>query len=77
MISHCVRDCRGAERPPRERRLKAGKMLQWSILSESRSSYAAHVSPTVAQIMAVSKRTGCVVFGSKFLQASLKESGLP
>ena len=27
--------------------------------------------------MAVSKRTGCVVFGSKFLQARRKESGLP
>ena len=27
--------------PPRERRLKAGKMLQWSILSESLSSFAA------------------------------------
>ena len=27
--------------PPRERRLKAGKMLQWSILSESPSSFAA------------------------------------
>ena len=29
--------------PPRERRLKAGKMLQWSILSESPISYAAKV----------------------------------
>ena len=28
-------------RPPRERRLKAGKMLWWSILSESPSSCAA------------------------------------
>ena len=28
-------------RPPRERRLKAGKMLQWSILSESPRSCAA------------------------------------
>ena len=28
-------------RRPRERRLKAGKMLQWSILSESPSSCAA------------------------------------
>ena len=31
-------------RPPRERRLKAGKMLQWSILSESPSSCAAKAS---------------------------------
>ena len=32
-----------AKQPSRERRLKAGKMLQWSILSESPSSYAAKV----------------------------------
>ena len=31
----------GCGRPLRERRLQAGKMLQWSILSESPSSYAA------------------------------------
>ena len=35
---------RRRSRPPRERRLKAGKMLRWSILSESPSSCAAKAS---------------------------------
>ncbi len=35
------RQWKGAKQPPRERRLKAGKMLRWSILSESPSSCAA------------------------------------
>ena len=39
-----VRDCRGAKRPPRERRLKAGKTVLWTVLSESPSSYAAKAS---------------------------------
>ena len=33
--------------------------------------------PTVAQMIAVSNRTGCVSLGSKTLQASLKDMGLP
>lgn len=32
---------------------------------------------TVAHMIALSNRTGCVVFGSKHFIASLKEQGLP
>ena len=38
---------------------------------------AGHMSPTVAQMTALSNRTGWVVRGSNTLQASLKEQGLP
>ena len=41
----------------RERRLQAGKMLQWSILSESPSSYAAKASknvPTIDNLLVLS-----------------------
>ena len=40
-VAPSMEGCR--RQPPRERRLKAGKMLQWSILSESPSSFAAKV----------------------------------
>ena len=41
----------------RERRLQAGKMLQWSILSESPSSYAAKAgknAPTIDNLLVLS-----------------------
>lgn len=34
-----------------------------------------HIIATVAEIIAVSKSTGCVFRGSTFIQANLKESG--
>ena len=38
---------------------------------------AGHIKPTVAQMIAVSNRTGWVVLMSKTLHASLKDKGLP
>ena len=45
----------------RERRLQAGKMLQWSILSESPSSYAAKAGkniPTIDNLLVLSELFG-------------------
>ncbi|WP_156947485.1 hypothetical protein [Ruminococcus sp. NK3A76] len=42
-----------------------------------RKLIAGHMIVTVAQIMAVSKMNGCVVFISNILLAILNEKGLP